>query len=105
MNVITINGVTLYKIKDGGTTFIATKPMSFEEASRLKSEGLTYKAFGWDFWGDTVFTFDFIQDENRNEIASFLEKNGVGKKRSKRITDELIRIHKVCEDLEGVKMD
>ena len=104
-----IEETTLYIAEDYNpyhTAFITLEPADFETAMKeLWRQKKAYRAHGWDFWGDAVYQFNYLDDENRDKLIDFLADNGVGNKRAKRIADELIKRHRYSEDLEGVKMD
>ena len=105
---IKIEDVTLYVSEEYNPYHMAywtLEPVDFETAQKLWQQKKAYRAHAWDFWGDSVFTFNYIDEENREAIVKFLTDNGVGSKRAKRIADELIKMHQYSEDLEGVKMD
>lgn len=105
---IKIENVTIYVVEDYNPyhwAYFTLEPMEFEAAQKLYPQGKTFLAHAWNFWGDTVFTFNYIDEEHREELIKFLTDNGVGSKRSKRIVDGLINKYAYGEDLEGVKMD
>ena len=105
---IEIEGVTIYVSEQQefySTEYLTLEPVDSATAHRLWTQGKTYRSHSWDFWGESVYQFNYVDEEHREQIVKFLVESGVGKKRAKRVTDELIRNHSCYEDLQGVKMD
>lgn len=105
---IKIENVTIYVVETYNPyhwAYLALEPMEFEAAQKLCPQGKTFLAHAWNFWGDAVFTLNYIDEEHCEKLIKFLVDNGVGSKRSKQIADKLINNYKYGEDLQGVKMD
>ena len=102
---ITVDGVTIYAVTEDHTVYWTFEPVDFEAARGLWRQKKAYKAAGWDFWGDTVFQLNYVDEEHQKAISEFLVRGGVGKKRAKRVANYLISNLRQYEDLEGVKMD
>lgn len=100
LRTITIENITIDIMRENGMYPFTTLSLKSHE----KKEDM-FLAHRYDFWGSKVFSFNFIDEEHKKELAEWLVKNGIGKKRAKKITHELISNHRFYEDLEGVKMD
>lgn len=108
MKEIKIENVTIYVIEEWNpyhNAYWSLSPVDFETAKKLCRQGKAFKASSWDFWGDTVFKFNYVDEEHYKNIVEFLINGGVGEKRSKKIARELIANHRYYEDLEGVVID
>lgn len=109
MGIFMIENTKIYEIQrvSGGCFpehYLALEELTPEEAYK-ENKKKTYKSQGWDFWGDSVYTFNYIDEEHKCGIVEWLTRNGVGKKRAKRIATTLIKSYQHIEDLEGVKFD
>lgn len=105
---IKIRNTTIYIVEQNNpyhTAYWSLELMDFDTAKELWLQKKTYRAHGWDFWGDSVFMFNYIDEEHRETIMTFFINNGVKEEEAKYVTDELISKYQYYEDLEGVKMD
>ena len=99
LKTITIENVAIDVLREDGMY-----PFTMLSLGHERKEDM-FLAHRYDFWGSKVFSFNYIDEEHKKELAEWLVKNGIGKKRAKKITQELVTNHRFYEDLEGVKMD
>lgn len=99
LRTITIENVTIDIMRENDMY-----PFTMLSIKHEKKEDMLL-AHRYEFWGNKIFSLNYIDVEHKKDIFDWLVTNGIGKKRAKRITDELIKNHQFDEDTQGVKMD